>query len=130
MNPLIWLLLGGAGLAGISLLIRICKARSLPRISNAEFLDLYKVTFADPDELVLNQRNVIAKHLGLTAEALSPDQTFERLSRYTGFVGEYEVGMGDLETELLELIQRAGLEQPKSFPVTLGELIHEMVRVR
>jgi hypothetical protein len=93
MNPLIWLLLGGAGLAGVSFLVRISKTRSLPRISNAEFPDLYRVTFHDPDELVLNQRNVIAKHLGLSAETLSPNQTFERLSRYTGFVGEYEVGM-------------------------------------
>jgi len=98
-------------------------------VSNAEFLNLYRATFRDPDELVLNQRNVIARHLGLPAEALSPNQTFEGLSRYTGFVGEYEVGMGDLETALLESIERADLEQPPSFPATVGELIHEMVRL-
>jgi hypothetical protein len=129
MNPLVWLGLGAAALAGISFLTRRLKARSLSLVSDAEFLERYRTTFADPDKLVLNQRTVIARHLGLPAEALSPDHTFEGLSQYTGFVGEFEVGMGDLETELLELVERADLEQPTSFPATVGELIHEMVRL-
>jgi hypothetical protein len=129
MNPLVWLGLGAAALAGFSLLTRLRKARSLPRISNTEFLNLYRTVFKDPDELVLNQRNVIARHLGLPVEVLSPNQTFQGLSQYTGFVGEYEVGMGDLETALLELSERAGLPQPQSFPKTVGEWIHEMLRL-
>jgi YD repeat-containing protein len=59
---------------------------------------------------------------------LTADQTFKRLGKYTGFAGEYEVGMGDLESELMEAFARAGLEPPKTFPNTVAEFIHEMLR--
>ena len=46
MNPIVWLGLGAAALAGISFLTRLRKARTLPNISNAEFLNLYRQTLA------------------------------------------------------------------------------------
>jgi hypothetical protein len=36
--------------------------------------------------------------------------------------------MGDLESELIEAFERAGLEAPKTFPNTVAEFIHEMLR--
>lgn len=70
----------------------------------------------------------MAKHLALPPEKLAPNQTFKELARYTGFAGEYEVGLGDLEFELMEACERAGLDPPKTFPSTVAEFIHEMLR--
>jgi hypothetical protein len=50
------------------------------------------------------------------------------LAKYTGVAGEYEVGMGDLESELSEALERAGLEPLKTFPNTIAEYIHEMLK--
>jgi hypothetical protein len=36
--------------------------------------------------------------------------------------------MGDLESELSEALERAGLEPLKTFPNTIAEYIHEMLK--
>ncbi len=127
---MVWLLLSGAALAGLSFLVMKQRTQTLPRISNVEFLHLYKVRFDDPEEFVLNERDRIARHLGLPADVLTPNQTFEKLSQFSGFVGEFELGMGDLETTLWELFRKTNLEQPNPFPATVGELIHGIVLAR
>ena len=72
----------------------------------------------------------MAKHLGLPSEKLAPHHTFKQLARYTGFVGEYEVGMGDLEEKLMELFDQAIVDRPESFPSTIGEFIHQVLRAQ
>ena len=128
MSTLVLLLLGGVGLAAISFLTKKRQSRRLPRFTDKEFLSIYKESFSGVDELVLKQRGLIASHLGLPAERLSPNHRFETLSKYTGFVGEYEVAMGDLEDQLNELFERVGLERRASFPSSVGELIQEMIK--
>lgn len=130
MNPVFWLLLGGMGVAGASYLFKSWSSRTLKITSDEEFLRLYSKTYSDSADLVLQQRRIIAAHLGLPAERLAPDLTFKRLSSYAGFAGEYEVGMGDLEEELRELFQKASLKVSPSFPATIGELIHEIARAK
>ena len=93
-------------------------------------MTLYQQEFSDPAPIVLEQRRVVAKHVGIPAEKLAPSHTFKQLARYTGFAGEYEVGMGDLEDELIELFERTSLERPEAFPATVGEFIHEVLRAK
>jgi hypothetical protein len=130
MNALFWLFLGGMGVAGASYLYKSLHSRNLEIMPDEEFLRVYGKLYADPGNLVLKQRQVIATHLGLPAERLAPDLTFKRLSSYTGFAGEYELGMGDLEDELRELFSQTSLKVSSEFPVTVGELIHEMVTAK
>jgi hypothetical protein len=130
VNPLVWLLVGGAALAGISYLVKMRHTRTLPTLTDKEFLSLYRVRFTDPDDFVLEQRSIIANYLGLPTERLSPNYSFKRLSSYTGFVGEYEMGMSDLETKLVDLFAPADLDIPGTFPETVGELIHQLARAK
>lgn len=130
MSALFLLLLAGCGLAGVSYLVKVRQARTLSTFSEEEFLRLYQQMFPDPAASVLEQRQIVANHLGLPSEKLAPHQTFKQLAKYTGFVGEYEVGLGDLEAELAELFERASLKRPESFPGTIGELIHEMLTAK
>ena len=128
MTQLLPLLLIGVTAAAASYLIRTRQTRTLPSISDDEFVKLYQRRFADSIESVLKLRTFIAKHLALPPEKLAPHHTFKELAKHTGFAGEYEVGMGDLESELIEAFERAGLEAPKTFPNTVAEFIHEMLR--
>ena len=121
------LFVGAAGLATFSFLARTRKIRVIPRIADAEFLELYRLSFKDPDDLILRQRGLIARHLRLPAEVLSPNQSLQELSRYCGFVGEYETGIGDLEEELLDLFEKAQIRREQAFPRSVGELIHEFI---
>ena len=130
MNPIFWLLLGGMGVAGASYLYKSWHSRTLKITSDEEFLRVYSKIYADPADLVLQQRLVIAARLGLPAERLAPDLTFRRLSSYTGFAGEYELGMGDLEDELRELFEKASLKVSPSFPASIGELVHQMATAK
>lgn len=130
MNALFWLLLGGIGVATGSYLVKTRRSRALASTSDEDFLRIYSRSYPDPADLVLQERKIIAAHLGLPAERLAPHDTFQRLSSYTGFAGEYEVGMGDLEEERRELFEQASLLMPESFPPTVGELIHEIATAK
>jgi len=128
MTQLIPLLLIGLTAAAASYLFKTRQIRTLPSVSDDEFARFYQRRFADSISSVLKLREFVAKHLALPADRLAPDQTFKQLAKYTGFVGEYEVGMGDLESELMEAFARGGLPPPKTFPNTVAEFIHEMLR--
>lgn len=130
MNALLLLFAAGFGLAGASYLVKLRKTQTLSSVSDEEFIRLYQVEFTEPANLVLEQRRIVAQYLGLPSEKLAPQHTFKELARYTGFVGEYEVGMGDLEAELIELFERASLKTPQSFPATIGEFIHEVLSAK
>jgi hypothetical protein len=128
MTQLLPLLLLGVTAAVASYLVKTRQARTLANISDDEFIRLYQRRFPDSTESVLKLRTFVAKHLALPPEKLTPEQTFKELAKHTGFAGEYEVGMGDLESELIEAFEQAGLEPPKTFPITVAEYIHEMLR--
>lgn len=127
MSGIWWLLLGSAALAVASTLVKKRRARELPDISDEDFVRLYKLRFHDSDKGIIEERRMIAELLGVPRQKLSPGQTFEALSRYTGFITEFEIGMSDLGDEMAYLQERAGLKVSASFPETVGELIHEML---
>ncbi len=128
MNLILWLIMGGLGVAAASLLFKKRKLTQLSDVSDDTFLTRYESKFDPSGAKVLKGRRFIAKHLGLPSQKLSPEQRFEWLSQFTGFVAEYEVGMGDLEDELGEMYSRSGLKAPSLFPATVGEFINEMVK--
>jgi hypothetical protein len=128
MNLMLWLIMGGLGVAAASLLFKKRKLTQLSNVSDDTFLTRYESKFDPSGGKVLEGRRFIAKHLGLPWQKLSPEQRFVWLSQFTGFVAEYQVGMGDLEDELGEMYSRAGLKAPAPFPATVGEFINEMVK--
>ena len=127
MGPFVALLFAAMGVAGASYLVKVRQSRRLTNLTDDQFVRIYQQTYTDPPGSVLEMRRFVARHLSLRAEILAPGQTFEQLAKFTGFAGEYEVGMGDLESELIERFERARLAPPKVFPHTVGEFIHKML---
>jgi len=125
-----WLILASIGVAAASRLFRRRRIENLPDVSDEIFLRVYGEEFGGPPHLVIEERIRIAKYLGLPSRKLSPKQEFKALSKYTGFVGEYEVGMGDLEDELVYLRRLASMPRSHLFPRTVGSLIQELVKCR
>lgn len=130
MSVMLWLLLGGVALATASELVKRRAAARLPDVPDEDFLRGYRRKFGGPEAGVLEERKFVARHIGLPARKLSPEHRFGDLSKYTGFVSEYEVGVSDLEDELAELCQRAAVKPPPRFPATVGEYINEMLKAR
>jgi len=127
MNPVWWIFLASAALAAASTLYKKSKGKEVPDMSDIDFLRNYKQLFDDSDEKVIATRNMVARILGVSSRKLSPSRTFVSLSKYTGFITEYELGMSELGDELAYLAKQAGLKDPVSFPNTVGELIHEII---
>ncbi len=127
MNIMLWLLLAGLGIATTSELHKRRKVQNLPDISNEDFVRMYKKKFAGSDAIVIEERRSVAKALRLSFQKLSPDHEFDELSKYTGFVGDYELGMSELGDKIADLCERAGIKKPHPFPATVGELIYETV---
>lgn len=130
MNPILWLLIAGAGVAAVSELLKRRKSETLPNISDQDFIAAYKREFTGSNAMVMEERNIIAAHLGVSRQKLSPNHRFDMLSKYAGFFGEYEVGIGNLGDELMELYERAAMEESPSFPATVGQLIYARVKAR
>lgn len=129
MSAYMWLLLGGVGIAIVSLLAKRWSFQKLSDLDDGEFVRVYKQGFAGDDTAVIRERKFIAKILGVPHRKLRPNHRFDELSKLHFDVG-YEVGMSDLEDILIELRQRAGIEEPLEFPKTVGELIFALVTVR
>ena|SRR5215217_1095509 len=125
-----WVLLAGLALAAASELFKRRKLPELPSMSEEEFLRAYIEKFNRPEAAVGEGRRLIANSLGLPYDKLSPDQRFEDLAKYSGFITEYEVGMGHLGDELTTLCERTGAEKPGPFPSTVGEYIHQLARLK
>jgi len=130
MSALWWLLIGGAALAAGSTLLKRRKLKDLPDVSNEEFLSMYRFRSDRSDSKVIEERKAIAESLGVPYQKLSPSQTFKSFSRYTGFIGEYEIGMSDLGDELAHVCKQAGLRAPDPFPETVEEFINEMMKAK
>jgi len=121
----------GIAVAAASRLFSKWRVQELPDVSDSEFLKVYEERkFIGTKDAVLLERRRIANHLRLPPEKLAPDQEFKMLVNYTGFSTEYEVGMGDLEDEFLELYARLGAQNPPLFPETVGALISETLEAK
>lgn len=127
---MLWILLGCLAIVAASELYKRRNLSDLPEISDEEFLRMYNRRFITPDVMVFEGRKLVAEHLGIPYQKLSPDQNFQRISRYTGFVTEYELGMSDLEDKLFDLCERVNISPPRPFPETVGEFINEMARAK
>jgi hypothetical protein len=127
---MLWLLLAGLGLATASELVKLRKAGKLPDLSDVDFVMIYKKKFAGSDAAVIEERRFIAKVLGLPFQRLSPEHSFDELSKYAGFVGDYELGMSELGDKIDVLCGRAAIQRPYPFPVTVGEFIYEIVKAK
>ena len=130
MSALWWLLLACGALAAFSTIVKLRKVRELPDVSDEEFLSAYRDRFNDADNRVLEERKTIAKVLTVPYEKLSPAQTFDTLSKYTGFTGEYELGMSSLGEDLEFFCNEAKLKMPDPFPETVGAYIHEIINAK
>ena len=131
MSPMIWLWLSvGVGVAVTSLLVKRLNLKKVPDLGDSAFVNLYRQGFAGDADAVIRERKFIAKVLGFPYQKLRPNQDFRELSKLAGFDTSYEVGMSDLEDELIELTQRAGINRPPEFPGTVGELISALVTAR
>lgn len=126
MGPMLWLLLAGLGLAATSELLKRRKVRNLAEVSDEDFVKAYKAKFTAVDAVVIEERNSIARVLGLPSHKLFPDHRFDELSKYTGFTGDYELGMSQLGDELADLYERAAMKKPSPFPATVGEYIFKV----
>lgn len=127
---MVWLLLASLGLAASSALFMRRRSGHLPDVPDEDFLRIFKKKFDGRDSVVIEERNTVAGHIALPARKLSPEQKFSDLAKYAGFVGEYEVGMGDLEDRLIELCRRASMGNPNPFPATVGEYIQEVAKAK
>jgi hypothetical protein len=130
VNVLLLLLLGAGAVAAASALVKLRKVKELPDLTDQEFLTAYRRRFDDPDYRVLAERKAIAECLTLPYQKLSPFQTFESLSKYTGFTTEYELGMSSLGDELAFVCEEAHVKTPEPFPQTVGEYLHEIISAK
>jgi hypothetical protein len=130
MSMFMWVLVGAAALAVLSQLAKRRSLQKSPSMSDEEFVKMYNRQFLGNQSRVRRERKFIAKTLGLDYLKLRPDQTFSELSKLTGFLTEYDVGMSDLEAELIEVHERGGLERPAQFPKTVGEFISQLLTAR
>ena len=125
------LILFGLGMGVISYVVIKRKTKTLPTINDDQFLEKFKAIFPGlPDELILLERRRVAKLLGISYKKLDVGMTFSELSKQLNFLGSYDLAIGDLEQELSEYFERQQVEKPSITPSTIGELIHEMVRVK
>lgn len=127
MSLSMWALVGAVSLAIASQLVKRGRLQTISNLSDEEFVSLYERQFVGDKSDILRERRFIAKTLGLQYLKLRPDHRFSELLRLTGFLTEYHVGVSDLEAELLERCQRAGLARPAEFPATVGELISKLL---
>lgn len=105
------------------------KSKLLPDVSRKDFLaglSLPAGLFQE-DEL-LAARSRVAKELAVPGEKLSPEQTLSDLASVFDYLGDLRVGWGDLEFELVELRDDAGLEKYEPWPTTVGEFVVELAR--
>lgn len=106
------------------------KINSLPDIDDNEFVKTFHRTFSHiTDEVLIRERRIIARQLGIPALKLSPLQTFEQLSEYLD-TAEYSLAIGDLELSISELFEDAGIEKVYEKNSTIGEVICDIAKAK
>jgi len=110
----------------IGSLYRFRRARSLPDISDEEFLERYSLQYPSENRDIARVRRRIASILNIPYLKLAPDQQLDELSRRFEFLCEFSVGWSDLEDEVRELRRERGADEDAGQPVTVGELVAEL----
>jgi len=126
----LWLLVAGVSIALASEVVKRLRQRRASDLSDEEFVNLYRQRFDGEASAIVKERKFIAKCLGLNHLKLRPDDRFHELSKLSGFDTEYQLGMSNLEDQLFELFQQAGIQPPTQFPSTIGELISKLASVK
>jgi len=107
------------------------KTKYLPNVSDDIFYEKFNTVFPGiPKEYVLLERNNVAKRLDISFEKLDPSFTFDMLSKHLNLLGNYDLAIGDLESEVSELFERLGVKKPYKSPSNIGELIFEIIEAK
>lgn len=124
------LVLAALAVAALGVLYRRVRSRTLPDMSDLEFLQELSRThpIAAPPEVILQQRRRIAQILGMAPEKLAPTQTVDFLSERLAYMGDFSVAWNDLLDEASESREAAGLDQRAETPSTIGELLKDLLR--
>ncbi|HLA12490.1 MAG TPA: hypothetical protein VJ023_18030 [Pyrinomonadaceae bacterium] len=130
MNVFIWILMAAGGLAVASQLSKRKKFRAIAELPDTDFITAYRKRFAAEEADIIRERRFIANMLGIDPFKITPDQAFAELEPLTGFLTEYHIGMSDLEAEMVKRYQQSGLQIPKMFPPTVGDLIHSLLTAK
>lgn len=134
-SGLLSLLLIGVAVAGLGMLYRRIRARTLPDVPDDIFVERFKRDYVTADApsasgVLLKERDFIASLLSIPPQKLSPEQTMDDLRERFSFLAEFSVGANDLYDEAAEMRQLAQLEARKSPPATIGEILEDLVRGR
>ncbi|SRR6266540_2564876 len=121
----------GLGLALLSVILVKRKVKKLPDLSNDEFVNKFKGLYGDASsEAVLQERDDLARQLGIPCQKLDPSYTFEELSKHLDSFGSYALAIGDLESTVSELFEKLGVKKPYKSPSNIGEFIYEIIKAK
>lgn len=106
------------------------RSRSLPVLTDDEFLRDFsrRRAIVASSEVILEQRRRVASILGIPAEKLMVDQAEESLSHRIGYLTDFSAAWNDLLYEASEAWSDANLEEREHPPVTIGEIIEDLLR--
>jgi hypothetical protein len=114
-------------IAALGATYRRARSKSLPTISDEEFLRHFlaqHATRAAP-EAILTERRQIARTLGVAPEKLTAEQSVKSLSDRLTYLADFSVAWNDLADEAAEARQASGLGPREDPPSTIGELIED-----
>lgn len=131
MKLIFWaivLLSVAAGLGGS--LYRWVKSRSLPDVTDEEFLrGLSGYEHLDRDTL-LQERRRVGRILGSPAIKLSPCQELSALAKRFEYLGQFSVAWTDLDDEIHDYQASGRDTETARLPETIGELVGELAAGR
>lgn len=109
--------------------IRRKSVKSLPDMSDEDFVARFAHVFLARPEQVIEGRNKIARILGVPPEKLAPEHVYKDLAQRFGTFGSFSVAWSDLEYEVQEIAGERGasLEAP---PSTVGDLVAGLIQAR
>lgn len=122
----------GLGIGLLSGLLIGRRVKSLPEVRDSIFVTKFKEVYGNaPSEAVLQERDDLARQLGIQCQKLDTSYTFEELSKHLDdSFGSYQLVIGDLESTVSELFEKLGVRKPYASPSTIGELIYEIIRAK
>ena len=106
------------------------KINTRPDIDDDDFVKTFQRTFSPlSDDVLIRERRILAKQLGIPASKLSSLQTLEQLSTYLDAT-EYSLAIGDLELALFELFEDAGIEKTYERTSMIGEIMCDIANAK
>jgi hypothetical protein len=125
-----WLILAVIGLVGTLMISRRSKsAKSLPLVSDEEFVLRFSQSCSAKPEQVIETRRRVARILGVPAEKLAPGHTYKDLAQLFDMLGNLSVAWSDLEYEVQE-IARTPKPSPEEYPATVGDLVAGLIQAK